>query len=215
MPVGAQCVRRIPISWPWNTGPALVARLRDRARSTGPSRSARNSSNALRFVFGPSRRTSPDRTSPSRRASSFLPSGPVSEKPAAKITANFGLRCEHLLERVDRAAGEDDHEVEVAGHVEDRLVARVAEHRLVLGVHRVERGAVLGAPTRRTCASSPCSASPTAPTRRSRAIAFGCRNVSRSTARSASGRPETSSGRRRSGMRGALAGMRAPGGRRP
>ena len=43
--------------------PALVARLGDRARSTGPSRSSRKSSNALRFVLGPSRRTSPAATS--------------------------------------------------------------------------------------------------------------------------------------------------------
>ena len=34
----------------------------------------------------------------------------------------------------------------LARHVEDRLVASVAEHRLVLGVHRIERGAVLLCP---------------------------------------------------------------------
>ena len=58
------------------------------------------------------------------------------------------LALQHLLERVDGPAGEDDREVELARDVEDRLVDRVPEHGLVLGVHRVERRAVVGGPLR-------------------------------------------------------------------
>ena len=166
MPVGAQCVSRMPISWPWNTGrpwwPDCVISAID-----GPSRSSRNSSNALRFVFGPSRRTSPDSHEPFEALLELLALGAGLGEAGREDHRELGLALQHLLERVDGAAGEDDREVEVAGDVEDRLVTRVAEHGLVLGVHGVERGAVLRAPTRRTCASSRCSASPTAPTRRS------------------------------------------------
>ena len=56
----------------------------------------------------------------------------------------------------------------------------------MLGVHGVERARRSGAPTRRTCASSRCSASPTVSDAPISAIVFGCRNVSRSTSRSAS-----------------------------
>ncbi len=56
------------------------------------------------------------------------------------------LALQDFLERVDGASGEDDHEVEVAGDVEHRLVALVPEHRVVLRVHRIERGAVLARP---------------------------------------------------------------------
>ncbi len=86
----------------------------------GPSRSSRKSSNALRFVFGPSRRTSPlSHERLERAARRFLPSAPVSEKPGREDHRELRLALQHLLERVDSAAtGEDDREVDVAGNVE-------------------------------------------------------------------------------------------------
>ena len=191
MPVGAQCVSRMPSSWPWNTGrpwwPDWVTSAID-----GPARSSRNCSNALRFVLGPSRRTSPLWTRSVRRASRLLALLAGLGEAGGEDHRELGLAGEDLFEGVDGLAGEDDREVDVAGDVEDRLVDLVAEHRLVGGVHRVEGGAVLLGPRRRTSGSSRCSACATAPDAPIRAIVFGARNASRSTSRSSSGRPETS-----------------------
>ena len=54
-------------------------------------RSVRKSENALRLVLGPRRRVSPSRAREVSRASSASPAGPISEKPAEKITANFAF----------------------------------------------------------------------------------------------------------------------------
>ncbi len=58
------------------------------------------------------------------------------------------LAPQHLLECFLGATCEDDREIDVAGDVEDRWVTRVAKHRFALGVHRIERGAVLLRPLR-------------------------------------------------------------------
>ena len=182
MPVGAQCVSADAELLALEHRPALVARLGDRARSTGPSRSSRNVSNTLRFVFGPSRRVSPRRDELARAAArSFSPSSPVSEKPAAKITAN-GLLLQHLLEGVDGVAGEDDREVDVAGHVEDRAVAREAVDRVAVRVHREERGAVPSPQARnfRHIAVLGCGPCRRRRSRRSSRVEEGSRSTSRS-----------------------------------
>ena len=53
-----------------------------------------------------------------------------------------GAAGDHLLEGLHGPAGEDDREVDVAGHVRDRRVAAHAEDGLVHRVHREERGVV-------------------------------------------------------------------------
>src|SRR5262249_17786123 len=58
--------------------------------------------------------------------------------------ARFALQ--HFLERVLGAPGEDDRKVEIAGYIEDRAIATVSEHRLVLGMYRIERRAVRPCP---------------------------------------------------------------------
>src|SRR4051794_24883394 len=80
----------MPRSCAWKSGRPWCPDCVMRARRL-PARSSRNVSNALRFVFGPSRRVSDACTMPASRAWAASPSAPTSANPAAKITANFGF----------------------------------------------------------------------------------------------------------------------------
>ena len=93
MPVGAQCVSRMPISWPWNTGrpwwPDWVIERDRRAFEVGAEvlervevrvRAEQAHVAALHELVEP-------------LLELLARPCPVSEKPAAKITANFALRC--------------------------------------------------------------------------------------------------------------------------
>src|SRR3954471_9742523 len=80
----------MPRSCAWKRGRPWCPDCVMRARRL-PARSSRNVSNALRFVFGPSRRVSEACTMPASRCWAASPSAPTSANPAAKITANFGF----------------------------------------------------------------------------------------------------------------------------
>jgi hypothetical protein len=138
----------MPISWPWNTGrpwwPDWVISAID-----GPSRSARNSSKFLERVevgVGPEQVHDARAHETLEPALELLAFRSGLREAGREDHRELRLALEHLFERVDSATGQDDREVEVAGDVENRLVHLMAEHRLVLGVHRVEGGAVLARP---------------------------------------------------------------------
>ena len=59
-------------------------------------------------------------------------------EPGGEDHREGGLALQHLFEGVDGLAGEDDGEIEIAGHVEHRGVAALTEHCLVARVHGVE-----------------------------------------------------------------------------
>ena len=123
MPVGAQCVSRMPISWPWNTGrpwwPDWVIERDRRAVEVGAEVLERvevrvraeqaHVADAHELVEAALRASRPRRRSPRSRPRRSPRTWPCAAAPLR--TCRLG------------AAGEDDREVDVAGDVEDRLVA--------------------------------------------------------------------------------------------
>ena len=131
MPVGAQCVSRMPISWPWNTG-----------RPWWPDCVIERDRRAFEVVAEVLERVEVRVRAEQADVADLHEAG---EAVLELLALGAGLgeagREDHRELRPcarstsskvsTGAAGEDDREVEVAGDVEDRLVTRVAEHRLV------------------------------------------------------------------------------------